>query len=180
MNLKGVLFFVFLFFSFAQLSFAQSSLVRENASSAYVLPYPSFMPGSFFYKLSIVKDELLKYWYFGDFGQFKYNLKESDKYLVEGKTLFEYKQYLLGASSFKKSDYYFEKLMPALLDAKKNGKNIRDNLKLLKSAGEKHIEVLEKLKGEVPEHFYWDPEKGMPANLNLKEILDNSIRLRKI
>ena len=71
------------------------------AESQYVLPYPSAMPGSFLYKLNLVQEEILRYWYFGDFGQFKYNLGLSDKYLVEAKTLFEYKQYLLAISPSK-------------------------------------------------------------------------------
>ena len=59
------------------------------AESDYVLPYPSSMPGSKFYQIRLIWDEVKKYWYFGSFGQFEYNLKQSDKYLVEAKTLFE-------------------------------------------------------------------------------------------
>ena len=61
---------------------------RAFAESPYVLPYPSAMPGSIFYKLNLIQDELLRFWYFGDFGQFKYNLAQSDKYLVEAINLF--------------------------------------------------------------------------------------------
>ncbi len=41
-----------------------------HAQSSYVLPYPSFMPGSIFYKIHRVGETMLKYWYFGNFGQF--------------------------------------------------------------------------------------------------------------
>src|ERR1700749_87312 len=90
------------------LSFTQVA----SADSPYVLPYPSFMPGTIFYKIDRVIEIFEKYWYFGDFGQFTYNLKESDKYLVQAKTLFEYQQYLLAMVALQQSDAYFQKIQP--------------------------------------------------------------------
>src|SRR5690242_11831315 len=116
------------------------------AKSTYVLPYPSTMPGSFYYKLHLALEEFMQYWYYGNFGQFKYNLKESDKYLVEAKTLFEYNQYLLGYKALKKSDSYFQKTKPFLAKAQKEGNSIVDKISLLQQAAAKHIEVLEKIK----------------------------------
>lgn len=149
------------------------------AESPYVLPYPSVMPGSIFYKLNLIQEEILKYWYFGDFGQFKYNLSQSDKYLVEGKTLFDYKQYLLAFQALQKSDKYFEKIKPAILSAKKNGKNTTDKEKLLKEAAEKHIEELSKLKQNLPATFEWEPERQHPQTLNLQEAFENYIKARQ-
>lgn len=149
------------------------------AESSYVLPYPSAMPGSIFYKPRMVWDQTIKYWYFGDFGQFKYNLRLSDKYLVEAKTLFEYKQYLLGYKSLLSSDEYFKEIKPALISASKNGKNTSLNEKILKEASGKHIEELEKLKAIVPERFEWKPEKANPTKLNLWENINSSVDLRK-
>src|SRR3989344_581593 len=60
---------------------AKSSL----AQSSYVLPYPPPMPGSFLYKIRLLSEQIQQYWYFGNFGQFSYNLKQSDKYLVQAK-----------------------------------------------------------------------------------------------
>ncbi|OGH08649.1 MAG: hypothetical protein A2152_03230 [Candidatus Levybacteria bacterium RBG_16_35_6] len=149
------------------------------AQSNYVLPYPSSMPGSYFYKLHLIEEYFLKYWYFGDFGQFNYNLKESDKYLVEAKTLFEYKQYLLAYNSLKKSNKYFQNTFPYLLSAKDHGKNINDKTLLFKEAGKKHKEVLVKLKNEVPAEFNWTPEKEISQNLNLFDLIDESIKIRE-
>lgn len=151
----------------------------SNAQSPYVLPYPSFMPGSVFYKVNLIKDEVLRFWYFGNFGQFKYNLKLSDKYLVEAKTLFEYKQYLLGYQALEKSNKFFELAPMHLGEAKREGKNIDSNLKMLSNAAGKHTEVLEKLLNEVPQSFTWNPEKENPTVLNLKEALENSISVRE-
>ena len=165
--------FIILFF----LIFSNPS--RAFADSDYVLPYPSAMPGSIFYKLNLIQEEILKFWHFGDFGQFKYNLQQSDKYLVEAKTLFDYKQYLLAYQALQKSDNYFKKIESVILSAKKNGKNTIDKEKLLKEAAEKHIEELAKLKQNLPPTFEWRPEKQQPRILNLKEAFEISIKIRQ-
>lgn len=168
--MKKILLFIVFFFLFTNQVFAQST---------YVLPYPSAMPGNILYKINLVKESILKFWYFGDFGNFEYNLKESDKYLVEAKTLFEYEQYLLAFKSLQKSDDYFVKTMPYLLIAGKNGKNITVNKNLLKEAGLKHIQVLSRLAKDLPLTFMWIPEKDKPTTLNIKDKIDQSISLRE-
>ncbi|MFH1832983.1 MAG: hypothetical protein ABH816_02340 [Candidatus Levyibacteriota bacterium] len=137
------------------------------------------MPGSIFYKVNLIKDKILEYWYFGNFGQFEYNQKLSDKYLVEAKTLFEYSQYLLACSALKKSNEYFENIYPNLIQAKKENKNISRKQQLFKEEALKHIEELIKLEKEVPNSFYWQPEKTSPTILNLKQLIQESINIRK-
>lgn len=159
-----------LFFLFKTPVFAQSS---------YVLPYPSSMPGSLSYKIHFVFEAISKYWYFGDFGQFGYNLKMTDKYLVETKTLFEYKQYLLAYKALKKSDSYFLKIRPSLLKAEKENKNITNKRSILKEASKKHVEILEKIDLETPDTFIWKPEKSIPTILHLKKAFSDSIFLRE-
>lgn len=149
-----------------------------HAESAYVLPYPSSMPGSVWYKLDLLKEKVMQYWYYGDFGQFNYNLAQSDKYLVQAKTLFEYKQYLLAYDALLKSDMYYQKAWPSLLAAQKHGKDINQKTAILKGAVEKHIETLSKLKTEVPAVFNWTPEKTKPTYLNLENTINNSIKVR--
>lgn len=151
----------------------------SHASSSYVLPYPSRMPGNIFYKIHLAEEKILQYWYFGDFGQFNYNLKESDKYLVEAKTLFEYNQYLLGFNAIKKSDYYFKQTLPYLLKARGEGKDISENKGVLRQAAGKHQEVLLKMEQEVPEVFTWSPEKSLPTKLNLKDAIIEAIKIRE-
>ena len=167
--------FEIIFLSALMLSF---SVIPSYAFSSYVLPYPSVMPGGISYKIHLVEEKILQFWYFGDIGQFNYNLKESDKYLVEAKTLLEYNQYLLGFSALKKSDSYFIKTLPNLLKAQNRGEDISANRQLLSQAAQKHIEVLTKLKEEVPNSFTWTPEKALPTKLNLKDSIENSIKIR--
>jgi len=168
--LLSILALVILFLTFQSSVYAQSN---------YVLPYPSAMPGSIFYKLNLVKEQILKYWYFGDFGQFHYNLKQSDKYLVEAKTLFEYKQYLLGLQALKRSDKYFSNTLPYIIKAQKEGKNIVQKQNLLKEAGLKHINVINSIKEEIPEIFIWRPENSLSSRLDLKNAVQRSISIRK-
>ena len=155
------------------------SSLKTSAESAYVLPYPSSMPGNKFYKINLVLENLSKYWYFGDFGQFKYSLKISDKYLVEAKTLFEYKQYLLGYKALEKSDQYFVNILPNLSSAEKNGKNIFQKKAVLKEASQKHIEILKGMEVNAPDVFNWQPEKALPTTLGIKGAIEYSINVRK-
>src|SRR3989344_6793684 len=135
------------FFRFAAffLIFFFITMSRVYAESNYVLPYPSSMPGGMSYNFHLLYESVSKYWYFGNFGQFNYNLKLADKYLVEAKTLFEYKQYLLGYKALKKSDFYFPNILFSLAKAKNNNKDISQKKIILKQAMLKHIEILSKM-----------------------------------
>lgn len=149
------------------------------AQSNYVLPYPSNMPGGLSYKIHLLYENISKYWYFGDFGKFNYNLKMADKYLVEAKTLFEYKQYLLGYKALAKSDFYFPKSLVSIINAENNNKNISQKKIILKQAALKHIEVLERMKVDSPDTFNWQPEKALPTMLKIREKIERSINIRK-
>lgn len=152
---------------------------RAYAESNYVLPYPSIMPGSLSYEIHLLYENISKYWYFGGFGQFGYNLKMADKYLVEAKTLFEYKQYLLGHKALRKSDFYFSNIRPNLIKAEKDNKDIVQKKSVLKEAARKHIEILIEMEIDTPDIFNWEPEKTLSTNLYLKRDIDNAINIRK-
>jgi hypothetical protein len=151
-----------------------------HAQSTYVLPYPGTMPGSIWYKLHLVQERLLAYWYFGSFGQFTYTLSLSDKYLVEAKTLFEYQQYLLGYNALQKSDNYFKKVNPFLIKAAEEGKDIKEKRSILKNAARKHIEVLQNILNNTPSIVNWRPEKLAPTTIYLKDDLNVSLKLRQV
>ncbi len=148
------------------------------AASSYVLPYPSIMPGSKFYKIKVLIDRLAVYWYFGNFGQFTYNLKQSDKYLVEAKTLFEYKQYLFAYKALQKSTVYFKNTYPFLSAAKKEGKNTKEKELIFKNAAKRHLEVLNELLAKTPQEFMWRPEFSESVNLHINQSLHEAIDVR--
>lgn len=152
---------------------------KAIAQSSYVLPYPSNMPGNMSYNIHLIYESISKFWHLGDFGQFSYSLKMSDKYLVEARTLFEYRQYLLGHKALKKSDKYFTDILPNLIKAKKNDKSILQRKSVLNEASKKHIETLDKMRMDTPDTFNWQPEKSAPTALNLKQAINESVRLRE-
>ncbi|RJQ25255.1 hypothetical protein C4577_06150 [Candidatus Parcubacteria bacterium] len=162
---------------FIILTFLLTSSVR--AQSGYVLPYPSSMPGSSVYKVHLVWEKIMEFWYFGSLAQFEYNLKQSDKYLVESKTLFEYKQYLLGFKALEKSNHYFKQSVPRLEMAKSEGKNVELKEDLFQQAAKKHIEEIEKILANTPEVFVWSPEKEDPSTLEIHKLIKKSINIRK-
>jgi len=151
---------------------------KALANSDYVLPYPSLMPGNRLYLVQEIKENWMKYWYFGNFGQFTYNLNRADKFLVEAKTLFEYKQYLLADRALKKSDYFFGQIFIYLERAEAENKDISENKKILSQASLKHLEILENLKNELPENFIWQPEKLSPTDIDIHQDINNSIKIR--
>lgn len=163
-------FFIFLFFITINQVFAESN---------YILPYPSNMPGGLSYKIHLLYENISKYWYFGDFGQFNYNLKMADKYLVEAKTLFEYKQYLLGYKALRKSDFYFSNTLLNLIKAEKNNKNIAQKKIILRQAAQKHIEILERMEADNPATFNWQPEKTSSTILEIKKAIEVAADIRK-
>lgn len=158
-------------------------LISSTSSFAnfdYVLPYPSSMPGSKLYPVRQIVEKLEKYWYFGSLSSYHYNLKYSDKYLVEAKILFEYGQYLLASNALKRSDSYFSASKKSLAQAKAEGKNIIKKEIKLKNAATKHIEILSQISLETPDEFDWRPEKGNSTKIMIKEKVNESIKIRDL
>lgn len=167
-TLASLVFILFFFF-----------MTGKALAQDYVLPYPSFMPGNPFYKVSQTLDFLEEKWSFGSFAKFKYNLKMTDKKLVEARALFDYKQYLLASFALKQADDYFKKLPIYLERAQREGKNISQEQKTLKEAARKHLEILDSTGEKVPEAFIWQPEKKVGITLSIGKMLEESTVLRK-
>ncbi len=150
-----------------------------SVRAEYVLPYPSFLPGNKLYSVSRRIDLMKAPFYFGDFGGFKYHLNLSDKYLVEAKTLFEYKQYLLGSDALRRSDEAFVRVLPFLVSAQRHNKDVSAFKGIIIDATRTHIFVLTRLKGDVPYTFTWTPEKADKSVLLLHDMLFHSMRIRE-
>lgn len=131
------------------------------------------------YKISRIMDGVKKHWYWGSIGAVKYHLALSDKYLVEAKTLFEYKQYLLAEDSLSRSDYQYQQISQFLTQAKKDGKDIALLEQSVREASFVHIQTLHNLRQMVPSEYAWSPEKATPALLPLHQSLDSAIEKRK-
>jgi hypothetical protein len=169
MKIKNLLFSVIL------LSFIihHSSVVYAS----YVLPYPSYMPGNKLYKITRIVDQLKKYWYFGNIAQIKYHLGLSDKYLVESKTLFEYKQYLLAVDALKRSSSQFSQIQTYVVNADKEGIDMKVFKETIASASVVHQNILEQLIQITPQEYEWKPEKMNSEQLQLHNDLQNAINV---
>lgn len=141
----------------------------------YTLPYPGFMPGHPLYKLSELTDKIQEWWSFGSLSGFKQHLLLADKKLIEAKTLFEYKQYLLAIKALSKYKEHFSKANLLLARAQNEGKDTDKQRVILASAKKKHISVLEELKTELPEEFIWAPEKATAQTLRIRKLIDDAI-----
>lgn len=147
--------------------------------SEYVLPYPSVMPGNKIYKVSRVLDQLKRYWSFGSITKAKYIMNMADKYLVEAKTLFEYKQYLLAFDALNRSDNEIIKLPSLIATGISEKKNMSLVVASIKEEMIAHERLLEKLQKELPLKFTWTPEKKASTELSIYDRLTKSIKLRQ-
>ncbi len=149
-----------------------------KAHAEYVLPYPSYMPGNKIYNVSRMVDTIKKYWYWGSIASLKYHLKLSDKYVVEAKTLFEYKQYLLAVDALSRSDKEFSRLSYYLGRAKTEDKDVENFKSLLVEAAKKHEQIIRASQLQLPKQFTWTPEKLKSTTLSLYETTESSIKVR--
>lgn len=153
-------------------------LPLQKVTAAYVLPYPSYMPGNKLYRVSRVIDEAKKYWYWGNLASYRYELEQSDKALVEAKILFEYNQYLLALDALERSNIALPRVSVSLRQARDEGKNIEKYKQEFMAALEEHKRLIVKIKKDVPEEFTWTPEKKAPQVLGLHAALSEAERIR--
>ena len=158
------------------LSFIIGNLALVHAD--YVLPYPSFMPGNKIYHVSRIMDTLKAYWYWGTIAEIKYHLSLSDKYLVEAKTLFEYKQYLLATDALSRSDAALSGISKLLDRGNEEGKDMSEQKAIVVEAMKTHISTIENMRQWLPNEFQWTPEKDAATDLSIGAMLDTSIQIR--
>jgi|SRR3990167_6165225 len=147
------------------------------AQSDYVLPYPGAMPGNRLYTISKIVDYIQSWWSFGNLSQFTYQLSMADKKLVEAKTLFEYKQYLLASDGLARYQSHLKNAAFFLKKAEDEGKNVSQKRALFFSAIQKHEEVLGKIKNATPAVFIWEPERNTPTTIEMHNMIDKAIEL---
>lgn len=150
----------------------------QTVYADYVLPYPGYMPGNKLYRVSRILDKAKEPLYFGSLSAYKYHLGLADKYLVEAKVLFEYKQYLLAVDALTRSDKEFAVLPRYLVQASKQQKDVSPFKQQLSEASRKHAQILGELLVKLPDTFTWTPEKTNATLLPLKDLLQSSMNIR--
>lgn len=151
----------------------------HQVHASYMLPYPSYMPGNKLYRLSRILDRVKLSWSWGSIAKAKAYMSVSDKYLVEAKTLFEYKQYLLGADALKRSNTAFEQVPIHIHRGRSERKDMSGVVTQVIESMAVHTQILSDMEKEVPREFVWTPEKTSATNLRLSEYIKGAIKIRQ-
>ena len=154
-------------------------LGAEHVQAKYVLPYPALMPGNKLYSVMRFTDRLKGWWSWGSVASVKYRLSLADKYLVEGKTLFEYEQYPLGLDAIRRSDENYALVPNAITAAKRQGKDVTQLVRSYREASLEHARVLERLLEANPAEVIWRAENEPERILPLAQIVRQSQAIRR-
>jgi hypothetical protein len=137
------------------------------------------MPGNKLYVARQFLEQVQEFWYFGDMSKVKYHIKMADKYLVEAKTLFEYKQIKLGEVSLSISNDHFAKAVLYERDVAYEKKDKGEQEELLKNSGHKHSEIINLLMKDLPEKINWQEEKKDSETIWVHMILKQALIIRQ-
>jgi hypothetical protein len=151
----------------------------QPVSAEYMLPYPSFMPGNRIYIITRLVDAAREHWSWGNIARTKYHLGLSDKYLVESKTLSEYKQYLLMKDALTRSDFQATKILTYVNNAEGEGKDVAGLREIVADAMAVHWHVLERMQNDLPHEFLWQPENEKATDVQIADLLEASQAIRK-
>lgn len=124
-------------------------------------------------------DETKRYWYWGNLSSYRYLLGQSDKALVESKTLFEYGQLSFALAALERSNYYLNQAPYRLVGAREEGKDVRRYERELHEAKAEHVKVIARLLETTPKEYFWRPEKENPTNLAIHAELIKALELRQ-
>jgi hypothetical protein len=111
--------------------------------------------------------------------QLKVHRSLSDKYFVESKILFEYKQYSLAVNALVRSNIELERL-PRIFEAViKEKKEIHRIFTETKEDMTVQIQLLQQMKEIFPIQYSWEPENQQASVLKIGEEIDNAIFIRQ-
>jgi hypothetical protein len=140
-------------------------------NAAYVLPYPSYMPGHVLYGSQKVFDRMQEWWYFGLIGQAMYYRTLSDRYMVESKTLFEYGQHKLATQALVVSNKHFLQAYLTIMDLEAEEYDAGQQRILVQEASIKHKEILTYIDTLIPDEIVWEEEKKDSETLPIALLL---------
>ncbi len=141
----------------------------------YVLPYPSAMPGNKLYRVSRLMDTFKRYWHFGTLGQIKYRMQLADKYLVEAKTLFEYKQYSLANDALIRSRAEAAPLAELVGNLVGQGKDPSQVRTLVCGQSAVHTAILTSMRATLPQTFLWEDENKEAKVIPIRKSIEDAL-----
>jgi len=130
------------------------------------------------YIVSKFIDKVRGIWSFGNIAQLKYRMSLADKYLVEAKILFEYKQYVFAVDALKKSSTEIGMITPFVQNAQQKGIDMRQFRKLICEQMVVHQSVISALSVGLPESYIWQEEKKNAVDLPINILLNEATAVR--
>jgi len=139
------IFFVLLLFVFLPVTaFAKPTV-------DYTLPYPGILPDNPLYVLKAARDQIIGFFISDPLKKSEYDLLQADKRLASGVSLIKEgsAKYNLSVTTISKGENYFNDAISKLAIAQKQGVDVKSFSSTMKTAVQKHIEVIRDLESQV-------------------------------
>lgn len=145
--MKKLLSIIFLF----SLIFSPAFVAAAPAPAIdYQLPYPGILPGSSLYPLKSLRDKIAGFLIGKPLKKAEFNLIKADVRMSAAVSLLEQKKSVsLIAKTIVEAEDYFNEAVNKTLEAKAQGMDIRDFVKRLSLANQKHKETMEKIEEKI-------------------------------
>ena len=153
------------------ISFAEVLSPTPPPKVNYELPYPGLLPDHPLYFLRIARDRIVDFLISEPLKKGEFDLLQADKRLNAGIYLFNKGKISMSISTISKAENYFEKSIEKTKEAKKQGMDIKDMERKLRTSVKKHQEELEKLIAKVNKDFKGSFEKEYKRVVEFEERL---------
>lgn len=130
--------------------FSTFTAIAAISEVEYQLPYPGILPGNTLYSLKEIRDKISGFLIKNPLKKAEFNLLKSDVRISAAISLSEQKKdiSIIETTLARAVDYYNEALTKTR-EAKEQGMDIRDFVKKLSLANQKHVEILENIEKKV-------------------------------
>ena len=169
--LSLLIFFFSFNTSFPQSNVAAAQEISPTPKVNYELPYPGLLPDSPIYFLRAIRDKTVGFLISDPKKKAEFDLLQADKRLNAGIYLFSKGKISISISTISKAENYFEQAIQKIKEAKKQGMDIKDMERKLRTSVKKHQEELGKLISKVNKDFKGSFEKEYKRVVEFEERL---------
>lgn len=172
-------FFLLLFTVFGFPIFSSNSQVVQNIiqntdkKTTYELPHPGILPDHPLYFIKASRDRLLEFSTRDPVNKVELYLLLSDKRTRMAQTLAQKGKIKLAETTLSKSEKYFLRIPPLVIDAKEQGNKLSNEfIDKLRMSNLKHYQVIESLIKQAPQGEIEQLQKVLKLNQKVKEELN--------
>jgi len=163
------------FFLFSLFIYPSSAVAAPVPAIDYQLPYPGILPDNSIYPLKVIRDKIAGFFIKNPLKKAEFNLLKADVRMSAAISLTEQKKSVsLAMTTISNAQDYFSEAMKKTGEAKAQGIDIRDFVKRLVTANQKHQEIV----GEIEKKI--DKKDKKKFELVKKRILTLSHEVKKI